>query len=572
MDLEVLRHSASHIMADAVKRLFPGAKLGIGPSIEDGFYYDFDCKTPITEDDLPKIEEEMRKIVKENTKFIKEEMPKDDAIKLFTKLGEDYKVKLINEIGQEKVTIYRHGDFIDLCRGPHVGSTGDVKFFKLLSLAGAYWHGIETNPMLQRIYATAFPTQKEVDDYIKLQEELKKRDHRKLAKELDLFSFHKEVGPGLVLYHPKGAMIRMIIEDYIKKEHLKRGYNFVIGPHILKSDIWKISGHYDYYKQNMYFFEIEGSEFAVKPMNCPNHILVYKSQKRSYRDLPLKLFELGTVHRYEKSGVLHGLLRVRGFTQDDAHIFCLREQLQDEIIKVIDFVVETLNVFGFKDFNVELSTRPEKYIGNENDWEEATNALEFAMKEKSLKYEINHGDGAFYGPKIDIKLKDALGRQWQCATIQCDFALPERFELTYTDKDGKEKRPIMLHRVILGSMERFLGALIEHYAGAFPLWLSPVQAMIIPITDGQNEFSVKLKASLLEEEIRVEIDARSEKMQKKIRDAETEKIPYMLVVGEKEVAANKVAVRSKAKGNQGLMTIEEFIDKIKKEIKTKEIS
>ncbi len=569
MELETLRHSAAHIMADAVKRLYPGAKLGIGPSIKDGFYYDFDITGTFTDEDLVRIEEEMRKIVKDNKPFVREELSKEDAIKLFTSLGEDYKVKLINELGAERFSIYRHGDFVDLCRGPHVNSTGEVKAFKLLSIAGAYWHGVETNPMLQRIYGTAFEGQKELDEYVTLREELKNRDHRKLGKELELFSFHEEVGAGLVLYHPNGALLRSIIEDYMKKEHLRRGYQFVIGPHIMKSDIWMQSGHYDYYKENMYFFEIDKAEFAVKPMNCPGHILVYKSTKRSYRELPLRFFELGNVYRHEKSGVLHGLLRVRGFTQDDAHIFCLREQAQAEITGVIEFIADTLKVFGFKDFSFELSTRPEKYIGNEEDWKEATMALESAMKAKGISYDINEGEGAFYGPKIDIKLKDVFGREWQCATIQCDFALPERFDLKYTDTDGKEKRPIMLHRVILGSVERFLGTLIEHYGGAFPLWLSPVQVVIIPIGDKHLEYCKKLADKMRENDIRVKLDDRGEKMQKKIRDAETQKVPYMAVVGDKEIEAGKVAVRAKSKGNLGVMDVQEFVDKIKNEDRQK---
>jgi len=569
MDLETLRHSASHIMAEAVKRLYPGTKLGIGPSIENGFYYDFDRQEQFTEDDLPNIEKEMKRIVKQNLPFVREELTKSEARKLFEELGETYKLKLIEEIPGDKVTVYKSGGFVDLCKGPHVERTGQVKAFKLLSLAGAYWHGVETNPMLQRIYGTAFASKEELNRHLKLIEELKKRDHRRLGKDLELFSFHNEIGAGLVLYHPKGALLRTLIEDYIKKEHLKRGYQFVIGPQILKSDIWVQSGHYDYYKENMYIFEIEDSEFAVKPMNCPGHILVYRSKKRSYRELPLRLFELGNVYRHEKSGVLHGLLRVRGFTQDDAHIFCLREQAEEEISKVIDFVTDILRVFGFKEYAVELSTRPEKYIGDEKDWVEARKALENALKAKNLKYEINEGEGAFYGPKIDIKLKDALGREWQCATVQCDFALPERFDLKYTDSDGLEKRPIMLHRVILGSLERFLGALIEQYGGAFPLWLSPTQAVVIPITDRQLENAKEITEKLRAADIRAEVDSRSEKMQKKIRNAEKEKIPYMIVIGDKEIQENKISVRQRQKGDIGKFTIHGFIEKAKEEIDRK---
>jgi len=569
-NLETLRHSASHILADAVKRLFPNAKLAIGPAIKDGFYYDFDKPEPFTDEDFAKIEAEMEKIVKEDLPFQREEISSKDAIELFTGLKEDYKVKLIQELAQDKVTIYRHGKFVDLCRGPHVASTGEVKAFKLLSLAGAYWHGIETNPMLQRIYGTAFYDKGELDAFVTMREELKKRDHRRLAKELDLFSFHNEVGAGLVLYHPKGALIRMLIEDYIKKEHFKRGYDFVVSPHMMKSDIWIQSGHYDFYRENMYFLKIDNEEFAVKPMNCPGHILVYKARKRSYRELPLRLFELGSVYRYEKSGVLHGLLRVRGFTQDDAHIFCLKEQAEQEINQVIDFVAETLKVFGFNEFSVELSTRPEKSIGNDEDWALAQGALEGALKSKGMKYAINEGDGAFYGPKIDIKLKDALGREWQCATIQCDHNLPERFDLKYVDKDGKEKRPIMLHRVILGSMERFLGALIENYGGAFPVWLAPTQVVIIPITDKQNDYAEMLLRTFRGEEIRAEIDKRAETMQKKIRSAQEEKIPYMIIIGNKEVEAQTISVRSKAGGDLGAMTVGAFSERIQKEIKEKQ--
>jgi len=567
MELQTLRHSASHIMAEAVKRLYPQAKLGIGPAIADGFYYDFDIDQSITPDDLPKIEEEMTKIVKENSEFKKEELPKNEAEQLFSNLGEKYKVELVQNIQDTKVSVYKHGNFVDLCRGPHVRSTGEVKFFKLLSVAGAYWHGIETNPMLQRIYGTAFESKKDLDKFLVFQEEARKRDHRTLGKKLDLFSFNAEMGAGLVLYHPKGAILRTIIENYIRDEHLKRGYQLIISPHILKSDIWIQSGHYDYYKENMYIFEIEGKEFAVKPMNCPGHILVYRSQIRSYKDLPLRYFELGSVYRHEKSGVLHGLLRVRGFTQDDAHIFCLRDQIEQETVKVIDFVQDTLKVFGFNDYSVEISTKPAKYIGSDEEWEEATTALKSTLDHKGIPYEINEGEGAFYGPKIDIKLKDALEREWQCATVQCDFALPERFNLRYVDKNGKEKKPIMIHRVILGSIERFMGALIEHYAGNFPLWLAPVQVCIIPITDKQNEYAEELKKKLQAANIRVTIDAREEKMQKKIRERELDKIPYLLIIGEKEMKNSKISIRSKSDGNLGEQNLDDFIKTVKEQNK-----
>jgi threonyl-tRNA synthetase len=472
-------------MAEAVKEFWPEVKLGIGPSIEDGFYYDFDKKEPFTDEDLLKIEKKMLGIIRKNEPFIREELTKKEAEQLFKKLKEDYKLELLKEIPDEKVSLYKTGDgFVDLCRGPHVESTAQIKAFKLLSVAGAYWHGIETNPMLQRIYGTCFETQEELEEYLKNLEEAKSRDHRKLGPQLEFFDiYHGEAGAGLVFYHPKGALLRTIIEDYEKKEHLRRGYQIVITPHIMQSELWKTSGHYDYYKENMYTFKIEDKEFVLKPMNCPGHILIYKSKTRSYKELPIRFFELGTVYRHEKAGVLHGLLRVRGFTQDDAHIFCLPEQLRPEIKSIIDFVFDTMKVFGFKDVAIELSTRPEKYIGSDEDWQQATEALEAALKEKGLSYEINVGEGAFYGPKIDIKLKDALKRFWQCATIQCDFVLPKRFNLSYIDASGKERQPIMLHRVLLGSLERFIGALLEHYKGDLPLWLAPIQAIVIPIKD-----------------------------------------------------------------------------------------
>jgi threonyl-tRNA synthetase len=570
MDLEKLRHSASHIMADAVKELYPGVKLGIGPAIEDGFYYDFDREEPFVPEDLAKIEKKMRQIASKDEKFTREMMKKKEALKLFEKMGEKYKAELIKELEVEEVSVYKHGNFVDLCKGPHVESTGQIKNFKLLSIAGAYWRGNENNPMLQRIYGTAFDTKKELDGYLKFVQESKKRDHRKLGRTLHLFTMQNNIGAGLVLYYPKGAMLRSIIEDFIKKEHLKRGYELVRGPHILKSDIWIQSGHYDYYKENMYIFKIEGKEFAIKPMNCPGHMLAYKSRIRSYRDLPIRYFELGDVYRHEKSGVLHGLLRVRGFTQDDAHIFCLKEQVEDEIINVIDFVKEIMDVFGFKEFDIEVSTRPPKFIGKEADWEKAQAALVNSLKRKKLEFSINEGEGAFYGPKIDIKIKDALKRPWQCATIQCDFALAEKFDLAYIGEDGKEHRPIMLHRVILGSIERFIGTLIEHYAGEFPLWLSPTQIIVIPITSSQNNYAEGLMKRYREAGLRVKVDGREEKMQKKIREAELEKVPYMLVVGEKESGAGTVAVRSKKKGDLGSMKIDEFLKKAKEEEEKKQ--
>jgi threonyl-tRNA synthetase len=555
-------------MAQAVKELWPEAKLGIGPSIEDGFYYDFDKKEPFTDEDLSRIESAMRKIIAKNEPFVREELSKEQALSLFKERGEDYKVDLIQALPDQKASIYQTGkSFTDLCRGPHVSSTGEIKAFKLLSVAGAYWHGIETNPMLQRIYGTCFNTQKELDEYLKNLEEAKKRDHRKLGPALGLFDiYHEEAGAGLVFYHPKGALLRKIIEDYEKEEHLKRGYQMVITPHIAQAGLWKTSGHLDYYKENMYTFNIDEKEFVLKPMNCPGHILIYKSKTRSYKDLPIRFFELGTVYRHEKAGVLHGLLRVRGFTQDDAHIFCLPEQLVEEIKAVIDFVFDTMKVFGFNEVGIELSTRPEKYIGSLEDWQLATDALEGALKAKGLNYQINEGDGAFYGPKIDIKLKDALKRSWQCATIQCDFALPKRFNLSYIDADGKEKQPIMLHRVLLGSVERFIGALVEHYNGEFPLWLAPEQAVVIPIKDTVMDYAQKVRDALLEKNIRVSIDGSNETLNKRIRNAEVEKIPYCLVVGEREAKQGAVAVRIKGQGDKGSMSLAEFIEDISRQI------
>jgi len=571
MNLDILRHSCAHVMAQAVKEIWPDVKLGIGPSIEDGFYYDFDKKDPFTDEDLANIEQKMREIIAKDEPFVREEVSREEALQLFKKLKEDYKVSLIQEIPDERVSIYKTGsDFIDLCRGPHIESTGNIKAFKLLSVAGAYWHGIETNPMLRRIYGTCFETQKELDEYLKNLEEAKLRDHRKLGPALEFFDiYHEEAGAGLVFYHPKGALLRTLIEDYEKKEHLKRGYKIVITPHIMQASLWQTSGHYEYYRENMYTFKIEDREFVLKPMNCPGHILIYKSRNRSYKELPIRFFELGTVYRHEKTGVLHGLLRVRGFTQDDAHIFCLPEQLKEEIKSIIDFVFDTMKVFGFQDVGIELSTRPEKYIGTDQDWQNATAALEESLKEKGLSYEINAGEGAFYGPKIDIKLKDALKRKWQCATIQCDFALPKRFNLTYVDSEGREKQPIMLHRVILGSLERFMGALIEHYKGSLPLWLSPTQVLVVPIKDSLREYGIKVKSLLEENSIRTDMDNRNETLDKRIRQAELNKIPYCLVVGEREAKQETVSIRKRGSGDAGAKPIEEFIKQIRQEIDNK---
>ena len=562
--IATLRHSASHVMAQAVQQFYPRAKLTIGPSIEEGFYYDFDYDGTFSPDDFPKIEERMRAIIEKDQPFIREEISKEDAVSFFKKRGEPYKVELLEDIKDEQVTLYRHDDFIDLCRGPHLPSTGGIKAFKLLSVAGAYWHGDERNKMLQRIYGTAFSTQKELDAYLTMLEEAKRRDHRRLGQELDLFSIHEEAGAGLVIYHPKGALLRSLLEDFERREHLKRGYHLVIGPQILKLDLWKKSGHFDNYKDNMYFTEVEGQEYALKPMNCLAHMLIYKSGQRSYRDLPLRYFELGRVHRHERSGVLHGLLRVREFTQDDAHILCRPDQLHDEIRDILTFVKDVMAIFGFP-YELEVSTRPEKSIGNDTDWEMATKALMDVLKEEGLAYEVNEGEGAFYGPKIDVKLKDALGRRWQCATIQCDFTMPERFDLSYIGSDGAKHRPVMLHRVILGALERFIGILIEHYGGAFPLWLSPVQATILTVTDRNIPYGEKIYERMRAEGIRVEQDFRNEKLGFKIREAQVQKIPYMLVIGDKEQETGTIAPRRRDGTDLKGMELERFLASIQDE-------
>ena len=549
--LDTLRHSASHVMAEAVKALYPDVKLAIGPAIDTGFYYDFDMPHVLTVEDLPKIEEKMAEIIKKNEKFVRSDVSKPEAEKKLQQQGELYKLELAREIPDNMITFYKNGSFEDMCRGPHVKSTGEVKAFKLLSIAGAYWRGSEKNKMLQRIYGTAFASKKELEDYLKFLEEAEKRDHRKLGKQLDLFNiFQEEAGAGLVYWYPKGTVLRGIIEDFLKAEHKKRGYEMVMIPHLAKIDLWHTSGHSGYYMENMYKTEIEEKEYIVKPMNCPGHILIWKRTKRSYRELPIRYFELGTVYRNEKSGVLHGLLRVRGFTQDDAHIFCRHDQLQEEIIKVLDFVFDMMKVFGFE-YEINLSTRPEKFVGTAENWEHATNALKDALKVKGETYKIDEGAGVFYGPKIDIKLKDAIGRLWQGPTIQVDFNLPERFDLKYTGEDGKEHRPAMIHRVVLGSIERFIGALIEHYAGAFPLWLSPVQVEILPIADRHLEYAEKVNSELDDGRHKGEVDARREKIGAKIRDAEMQKTPYMLIVGDKDIAAGTVSVRVRHAGDIG---------------------
>ncbi|MDD5382289.1 MAG: threonine--tRNA ligase [Candidatus Margulisbacteria bacterium] len=565
IDLEVLRHSTSHVMAHAVQELFPGVKLGIGPAIENGFYYDFDLPEQLTPEDLPKIEEKMREIIKKEHKFERVEMDKKKAIELFEERGEKYKVELLHEIEDQKVSLYKSGNFVDLCRGPHIEHTGHIKALKLLSIAGAYWHGIETNPMMQRIYGTVFPSQKELDEYVKNIEEAKKRDHRRLGKELDLFSIHEEAGSGFVYYHPKGAVLRGVIEDFLKQENAKRGYESVVIPHIAKIDLWNTSGHTNYYRENMYFMKIDEQDYVVKPMNCPGHILIFKRKTRSYRDLPIRYFELGTVYRYEKSGVLHGLLRVRGFTQDDAHIFCREDQLEEEILQIIDFITYVMKVFGFE-FKVNLSTRPEKFAGTPENWERATAILEKSLMDRGLPFEVDPGAGVFYGPKIDIKLKDCLGREWQGPTVQVDFNLPQRFDLTYVGEDGKEKTPVMVHRAILGSLERFIGALIENYGGAFPLWLSPTQVVVMPIADRHGPYAQQVAEELRQNGFRVETDLRREKIGAKIRDAQMQKAPYMLIIGDKEEQGKLVAVRHRTKGDLGTKALAEFQAELRKEI------
>ena len=570
--LEILRHSASHIMAEAIMELYPDAKLAIGPSIDSGFYYDIDMSTKLSSADLETVEQKMRDIVERSEHFSRQEMATSEAIEFFTARGDSYKVEILSEIPATTITLYTQGSFTDLCRGPHIPSTSYLKHFKLLSVAGAYWRGDEKNKMLQRIYGTAFPSSEELAGFITAREEASRRDHRKLGQQLDLFSIQEQAGPGLVFWHPKGAIIRKEIEDFWRAEHLKRGYEFLYTPHIANLELWKTSGHWGFYRQNMYSpIEVDEEEYMLKPMNCPFHILIYKSQVRSYRDLPLRWAELGTVYRYEKSGVLHGLLRVRGFTQDDAHLFVRPDQLDGEVRGVLDFVRHMIETFGFSKYNIYLSTRPEHSVGTDENWAAATEALRVALEEMHLIYKVDPGEGVFYGPKIDVKLVDAIGREWQGPTVQVDFNLPEQFDVTYVGEDGKEHRPIMLHRVVLGSMERFFGTLIEQYAGAFPLWLSPVQVEIVPITDAQEEFAQTVAARLVEQGIRTKIDVRREKMQAKIRDAEMQKVPYIAVVGAREAAVDSVALRQRRFGDQGVMTVEAVVARVLAEIRNKTI-
>ena len=565
---KIFWHTSSHIMALAVQNLFPGVKFAIGPAIDNGFYYDFDTEHRFTPEDLEAIELEMKKIVKEGYKLERFEMPRDKAIDYFKEKDEIYKVDLIEKLPEDEIiSFYTLGEFTDLCAGPHLYDTKKVKAIKLMSIAGAYWRGDEKNKMLQRIYGTTFEKKKDLDEYLKNLEEAKKRDHRKLGKELDLFSMQEE-GPGFPFFHPKGMIIRNLLEDFWRAEHTKRGYGEIKTPLILNEKLWHQSGHWDHYKENMYFTTIDECDYAIKPMNCPGSILVYKSKMYSYRDLPLRWGELGLVHRHELSGALHGLMRVRSFTQDDAHLYMLPSQVKDEIKKTIDLADYIYNVFGFK-YNIELSTRPENSMGSEEQWDLATESLREALEEKDIKYKLNEGDGAFYGPKIDFHLEDAIGRTWQCGTIQLDFQMPERFDLTYVDQDNEKKRPVMVHRTILGSMERFMGILIEHYAGKFPIWLAPVQTIILPISDKYNDYAYEVKRFMEDKGIRVEVDDRAEKIGYKIREAQMQKIPYSLIVGEKEVDDRLVSIRKRDEGDMGQMGIDAFLEKILQEIKDK---
>ncbi len=566
--LERMRHSAAHIMAEAVQCLFSEVKFGIGPTIENGFYYDFELSRPLTPEDLPIIESKMGEIISQNVPFVTEEMSKDEACKLFA--TQPYKLELINEISDTAVTIYKQGSFTDLCRGPHLTSTGEVKAFKLTHIAGAYWRGDEKRPMLQRVYGVAFENREKLDNYLLLQAEAAKRDHRKLGKELDLFSTHEEIGPGLICWHPKGALIRQIIEDFWRTEHSKRGYDIVYTPHIAKLDLWKTSGHLEFYRDYLFpAMEIEGQQYMLRPMNCLGHILIYKSQLHSYRNLPLRYAELGTVYRYERTGVLYGLARVRGFTQDDAHIFCRPDQVEEELMGVLNLAQFMMSSFGFGEYELLLSTRPEKYAGTVSMWEEATGSLKSVLEKLGLRYEVDPGEGVFYGPKIDIKLRDAVGHVWQGPTIQVDFNLPQRFDVCYIGEDGLEHNVVMIHRTVLGSMERFLACLTEHYGGAFPVWLSPVQAIIIPIADRHIDYARKIEGDFRDEGIRVRIDDRSERMNLKIREAQLEKVPYMLIIGDKEMDSSSASLRLKSGKDLGLETLVEVKSRIKTAIEAK---
>lgn len=561
-------HTTSHIMAQAIKRLYPEIKLAIGPSIDNGFYYDFDTEKPFSEEDLIKIEDEMKKIIKEDLPLERFELPRKEAIKFMEEKGEPYKVELINDLPEDAIiSFYKQGEFTDLCAGPHVAKTGNIKAVKLLTSSGAYWRGNEKNKMLQRIYGISYPKASQLEEYLNMLEEAKKRDHKKLGKELELFMITGE-GPGFPFFLPKGMVLRNVLEDYWRKIHTLNGYQEVKTPVMLNEELWHRSGHWDHYKDNMYTTKIDEQDFALKPMNCPGGMLVYKSKMHSYKDLPIRMGELGLVHRHEKSGQLNGLFRVRCFTQDDAHIFCLPEQIESEIIDLMHLINQVYSLFGFT-YTVELSTRPEDSMGSDEDWTTAENALRKALEHENMEYVVNEGDGAFYGPKIDFHIKDSLGRDWQCGTIQLDFQMPERFDLNYIGQDGEKHRPVMLHRVVFGSIERFIGVLIEHYAGAFPTWLAPVQVKILTISDNQKEYADELVKQFMKEGIRAELDDREEKIGYKIREAQLQKIPYMLIIGEKEVEANAVGVRARKEGDIGQMPVKEFISKIKEEIEEK---
>jgi threonyl-tRNA synthetase len=563
--LEIIRHSASHVMAQAVRRLYPDVKLAIGPAIENGFYYDFDLAEPLKPEDLPKIEAEMARIVQEDLPFQRSELSKAQALELFQKAGAKYKHELVEGLEDGNISFYQQGDFIDLCRGPHLPSTGWLKAFKLMSLAGAYWRGDSKREMLQRIYGTAFPAKKLLDEYLFKLEEAKKRDHRKLGKELDLFDIFDE-GPGFPFFMPKGMVLRNTLEDFWRQEHKKRGYQEIKTPIILSEELWHRSGHWDHYKDNMYFTKIDDGNYAVKPMNCPGGMLAFKRKLHSYRDLPERVAELGLVHRHELSGALHGLMRVRCFTQDDAHIFMTPEQIKDEILGVIDLIDDFYKVFGFK-YHVELSTRPENSMGSDEDWATATEALRDVLNAKGMQYKVNEGDGAFYGPKIDFHLEDSLGRTWQCGTIQLDFQMPEKFELTYIGPDGEKHRPVMIHRVVFGSIERFIAILTEHYAGAFPTWLAPVQVRVLAISEDQHSYALEVQKKLEQQGIRTEVDLRNEKIGYRIREAQLQKIPFMFVVGEREAREGRVAVRERKEGDLGVQPVDAVIEKILQEVK-----
>lgn len=565
---KAFRHTSSHVLAQAVKRLFPEAKLGIGPAIDYGFYYDFDLEHKFTEEDLAAIEKEMKKITKANIPLERFELPREEAIKFMEEKGESYKVELIKDLPEDEViSFYKQGEFVDLCAGPHEGSTGAIKAFKLTSVAGAYWRGNEKNKMLQRIYGTSFPKQQMLEEYLRMLEEAKKRDHRRIGKEMDLFAIMEE-GPGFPFFFPKGMVIRNELEAFWRKSHVERGYEEIKTPLILNEELWHTSGHWDHYKNNMYFTKIDENNYAIKPMNCPGAMLAYKRKMYSYRDFPMRICELGQVHRDELSGALHGLMRVRTFTQDDAHIFMLPEQMKDEIVGVIDFIDHVYKLFGFK-YHVELSTRPESFMGTEEEWDKATDALREALEDKGMDYIINEGDGAFYGPKIDFHLEDSIGRTWQCGTIQLDFQMPQRFDLTYVGSDGEKHRPVMIHRVIFGSIERFIGILTEHFAGKFPLWLAPVQAKLLTVTQRFNDYAYEVAKRLTDASLRVEVDDRNEKIGYKIREARIQRDTYMLIIGEREQKAGTVSVRSIKEGELGEMSVEDLIAKLRKEIDTK---